>query len=163
MVFVDGDDRLQDTACEVLSSYASGRNFDILRFGRTVVPHGSANQDTALQEERSFNLHTEDMHGEDVLRSVFSEDFGTRNTWSLIDCMFDANSFVVDSPQRMMNRLDACRIHTSSSYWLHGRKTMRFFMEYRGLRYNLGAGVSGSGLETLQKIRAWPYGESIPP
>lgn len=66
VVFVDGDDRLQDTACEVLSSYASGRNFDILRFGRTVVPHGSANQDTALQEERSFNLHTEDMHGEDV-------------------------------------------------------------------------------------------------
>ena len=64
VVFVDGDDRLQDTACEVLSSYASGRNFDILRFGRTVVPHGSANQDTALQEERSFNLHTEDMHGE---------------------------------------------------------------------------------------------------
>ena len=29
------------------------------------------------------------MHGEDVLRSVFSEDFGTRNTSSLIDCMFD--------------------------------------------------------------------------
>lgn len=152
VVFVDGDDRLQDTACEVLSSYASGRNFDILRFGRTVVPHGSANQDTALQEERSFNLHTEDMHGEDVLRSVFSEDFGTHNTWSLIDCMFNGefvrSGFAATYDEPLGRMQDSYEFFVLASR----AKTMRFFMEYRGLRYNLGAGVSGSGLETLQKF-----------
>lgn len=152
VVFVDGDDQLQDTACEVLSAYASSRAFDILRFGRTVVPHGSANRETALQEERSFNLHTEDMQGEDVLKSVFSEDFGTRNTWSLIDCMFDGEfvrkGFAATYDEPLGRMQDSYEFFVLASR----AETMRFFTEYRGLCYNLGAGVSGSGLETLQKF-----------
>ncbi|KFI93898.1 glycosyltransferase, group 2 family protein [Bifidobacterium saguini DSM 23967] len=152
VIFVDGDDRMQDTACEVLSVVAANRDFNILRFGRSLVPHGDANERTALQEERVFNLTTEDMHSSDVLKSVFSEDFAVRNTWSLIDCMFDGDfarqGFAAMTSESLGRMQDSYEFFVLASR----AQSMMFFTEYRALRYNFGAGVSGSGLETIQKF-----------
>lgn len=152
VIFVDGDDRMQDTACEVLSAVATNRDFDILRFGRSLVPHGEANERTALQEERVFNLTTEDMSSGDVLKSVFTEDFPVRNTWSLIDCMFDGD--FVRQGFSMMTGESLGRMQDSYEFFVLASRaqTMMFFTEYRALRYNFGTGVSGTGLETLQKF-----------
>ena len=152
VMFVDGDDCMQDTACEVLSNVAVSRDFDILRFGRTLVPHGEANARTALQEERAFNLTTGDMHFTDILKSVFSENFSVRNTWSLIDCMFDGD--FVRQGFAMMTEEPLGRMQDSYEFFVLASRarSMMFFTEYRALRYNFGTGVSGNGLETLQKF-----------
>lgn len=152
VIFVDGDDCMQDTACEVLANVAAGRDFDILRFGRTLVPQGEANERTALQEERAFNLTTDDMQSSDVLKSVFSENFSLRNTWSLIDCMF--NGDFVRQGFAAMTEEPLGRMQDSYEFFVLASRarSMKFFTEYRALRYNFGTGVSGNGLESLQKF-----------
>lgn len=158
VVFVDGDDELEPTACEVLVPLARKRDFDILRFGRSLVPHGDANMRNAFAEEHSFNDHTAVMRGADVIRSVFSEDFTRRNSWSLIDCLFDGD--FVRSGFEAMTSERLGRLEDSYEFFVLASRArvMDFVTEYRALNYHFGAGISGFEQESLERFTRWQIG-----
>ena len=148
VVFVDGDDELEPTSCEVLAAVASARSFDILRFGRVVVPECGTTPEMAYAEERSFN-NAIDADGGGLLASVFSERAPVRNTWCVIDCLF-----VGDLVRDAFSRMTADAIgRMQDSYEFFGIASMATrmlaFTEFRALRYHFGSGVSGYTLEAL--------------
>lgn len=151
VIFVDGDDELEPSAGEVLMALAVPRTFDILRFGRQIIACGENNQGIGA-EERSFNVPMKEQHGMDIVRSVFSEDFTARSTWSLIDCMFAGdfvrNVFASMTDERLGRMEDSYEFFVLASR----AQTMLFFTEYRGLRYHFGAGVSGHSMESLDRF-----------
>lgn len=158
VVLVDGDDKLYSTAGEVLSAVAGKRQFDILRFGRSIIPCGQANEERAFQEERSFNLATGPQRDDAILRSVFSDHEPVRNSWSLIDCLFDGDfvrsGFASMTGEWLGRMEDAYEFFVLASR----ARTMMFFTEYHGLRYRLGSGDSGWGTEELSRFERGQVG-----
>ncbi|KFJ07422.1 glycosyltransferase family 2 protein [Bifidobacterium tsurumiense] len=152
VVFVDGDDEVEPTLCEIMTSYARGKDPDILRFGRSLMAVGDDNQRTAYAEEKALNTTFGGVKSGDVIRSVFSEDFPARNTWSVIDCLFKGDfireAFNGMTDKRLGRMQDAYEFFVLSSRAM----SMLTVPEYRGLRYRFGAGVSGNGIESFDRF-----------
>ena len=152
VVFVDGDDEVEPTLCEIMTSFVQGKDPDILRFGRSLMAVGDDNQRTAYAAERALNTTFGGVEAGDVIRSVFSEDFPSRNSWSVIDCLFKGDfireAFRDMTDKRLGRMQDAYEFFVLSSH----ATSMLTVPEYRGLRYRFGAGVSGNGIESFDRF-----------
>lgn len=152
VIFVDGDDELELSAAEVLLEYAQKRQFDILRFGRSVIPENGVSQGSAWAEEASFNKVYREQRGEDIIRSVFSDAQPFRQSWSLIDCMF-AGSFARKMFAEMIGQ-PLGRMQDSYEFFVlaASAQVMLGISEIRALRYHFGTGVSGTNSESIQRF-----------
>lgn len=152
VIFVDGDDELETSVAEVLLGYAKDRQFDILRFGRSVIPENGVSQTSAWAEESAFNTVYREKKGTDIIRSVFSDTQPFRQTWSLIDCMF-SGAFVRKTFSQMTAE-PLGRLEDVYEFFVLAANatTMIGFPEFRGLRYHFGSGVSGSNMEAFHRF-----------
>lgn len=147
VIFVDGDDELELTACEVLGNFARKRqDTDIIRFGRTVIGETEADRKAAYATEQLFNVQCETLHGGDIAASIFSDMFVHRNMWCVIDCVFRGDfvrgAFAGMRRDALGRTQDAFETFVIS----HKAETYVPFPEFRGLRYHEGRGVSGLGV-----------------
>ena len=63
VIFVDGDDALELTACELLEPFIRSHDVDIVRFGRTVVGETDVDRAEVPALEYLYNKKTEALHG----------------------------------------------------------------------------------------------------
>lgn len=154
VLFLDGDDTLDTDAVRRLTAAMDDKKADILRFGLTVVATDSGSAQLAKQVERSLNVSVGRQAGADVLRSVFSHKWSNRATWSVVDCVFrgamarDAFAQMTDAP---LGRLeDAYEFFVLAQY----AQSMDFLMDYHGLNYTFGTGISSAGSATAATFGA---------
>ena len=149
LVFVDGDDRLSPTVCEVLGELARTRDADILKFGRTVVPHTGIDAGEAFRAEQAFNVAAAPAQGQEVLPALFSDDRPARSTWSIIDCVleggFARSAFAAMADERLGRMQDSYETFVLASR----ARSMCAVPDYHGLHYSYGAGISGQAMEGL--------------
>ncbi|MBT1175653.1 glycosyltransferase family 2 protein [Bifidobacterium sp. LC6] len=153
VIFVDGDDSITRNCLELLQPVLENSDYDILRFGRDVMPASSTESDVAFayENEEMFNQGDAVLSGHEILESIYSERTH-RNTWSIIDCAFNGD-FVRDVFAEMTD-YPLGRMQDSYEMFVLCSKarTMRMLPDVRGLRYYLGAGISGRSRETLNKF-----------
>ena len=149
LIFVDGDDRLSPTACEVLGELARTHAVDILKFGRTVVPHTGIDDGEAFRAEHAFNVASAPAQGHEVLPALFSDDRPVRSTWSIIDSVlkgeFARSAFAAMTDERLGRMQDSYETFVLASC----AHSMCAVPDYHGLHYNYGAGISGQAMESL--------------
>lgn len=148
VLFLDGDDTLDTDAVRRLTAAMDDKKADILRFGLTVVAADSDSAQLAKQVERNLNVSVGRQTGADVLRSVFSHKWSNRATWSVVDCVYrgamvrDAFAQMADAP---LGRLeDAYEFFVLAQC----AQSMDFLMDYHGLNYTFGTGISSAGSAT---------------
>ena len=153
VMFVDGDDELELTSAEVLLQHAIKRDFDILRFGRSVIPESTVSQTEAWATEASFNAVYPQKEGIDIVTSIFSDVTPFRQTWCVIDCVFSGDfvraSFSCMTSGRLGRMQDAYEFFVLASR----AHVMLGFPEFHGLRYHFGAGVSGTSMESIDRFQ----------
>ena len=151
VIFVDGDDRVQSDLCEQLNRKYETVQPDILRFGIHVIPlHASDEFTKAL--ESSFNVDFDYRTGKEIMLSVFSDSYGTRDTWSVVDRSFAGNfvreSFAAMTTQSLGRMEDAYEFFVLSDR----AQSMGALKGYKGLLYSYGTGLSGNGIQSLTRF-----------
>ena len=151
VIFVDGDDRVQSDLCEQLNRKYETIQPDILRFGIHVIPlHASDEFTKAL--ESSFNADFDYRAGKEIMLSVFSDSYGTRDTWSVVDRSFAGNfvreSFAMMTAQPLGRMEDAYEFFVLSDR----AQSMGALKGYKGLLYSYGTGLSGNGIQSLTRF-----------
>ena len=157
VIFVDGDDRVQSDLCEQLNRKYETVQPDILRFGIHVIPlHASDEFTKAL--ESSFNADFDYRAGKEIMLSVFSDSYGTRDTWSVVDRSF-AGNFVRES-FAMMTAQPLGRMEDAYEFFVLAdrARSMGVLKGYRGLLYSYGTGLSGNGMQTLTRFKEGQQG-----
>lgn len=151
VVFVDGDDRVKPDLCERLEEVYQHESPDILRFCREVVSP-EISQESVRKLEASFNCDTGHRVDNEILLSVFSDEYHVRGTWSVIDCSF-RGEMLRQSFQQMTNH-PIGRMQDSYEFFVlaDAAKSMQVMREYRGLLYSYGTGVSGDNRQSLSRF-----------
>lgn len=86
VVFVDGDDELSASFCELMGPYVTAHQSDMVRFGRRVISTRLENDASAIANETMFNVSLPcALENESILPRVFSDEYSPRLTWSIID------------------------------------------------------------------------------
>lgn len=153
VIFVDGDDEINRNCLELLQPVMEKSDYDIVRFGRNVVPLNSDEPNIAFayENEEMFNRGNGVLSHQEILTSIFSER-PNRHTWSIIDCAFDGdfvrNGFQEMTSQPLGRMQDSYEMFVLCAH----AETMRFLPDLRGLRYHLGVGISGKTAETVDRF-----------
>ena len=157
VIFVDGDDRVQSDLCEQLNRQYETMQPDILRFGIRVIPLHASNEFTKALES-SFNVDFDYRTGKEIMLSVFSDSYGTRDTWSVVDRSFAGNfvreSFAAMTTQSLGRMEDAYEFFVLADR----ARSMGILKGYRGLLYSYGTGLSGNGMQTLTRFEEGQQG-----
>ena len=157
VIFVDGDDRVQSDLCEQLNRQYETMQPDILRFGIRVIPLHASNEFTKALES-SFNVDFDYRTGKEIMLSVFSVSYGTRDTWSVVDRSFAGNfvreSFAAMTTQSLGRMEDAYEFFVLADR----ARSMGILKGYRGLLYSYGTGLSGNGMQTLTRFEEGQQG-----
>ncbi|TPF79298.1 glycosyltransferase family 2 protein [Bifidobacterium sp. UTCIF-24] len=153
VIFVDGDDAVTRNCLELLQPVLTNNSYDFLRFGRNVIPLGTSESDIAFSyaNEEMFNQGDCVLSGLEILLSIFSQR-NHRYTWSIIDCAFNGE-FVRQGFQEMTD-YPLGRMQDSYEMFVLCSKAqiVRMIPDIRGLKYYLGAGVSGRSKESVDKF-----------
>lgn len=153
VIFVDGDDEVTRNCLELLQPVLTNKKYDFLRFGRNVMPLDASESDVAFAcaNEEMFNRGDCVLSKPGILLSIFSEH-DQRYTWSIIDCAF--NGEFVRQGFREMADYPLGRMQDSYEMFVLCSKaeTVRMIPDIRGLKYYLGAGISGRSMESVDKF-----------
>lgn len=151
VIFVDGDDRVRFDLCERLNREYQIEQPDILRFGIKVIPLQASDQFTKTLES-SFNVDFDYRAGKEIMLSVFSDSYGLRDTWSVVDRSFAGNfvreSFAMMTAQPLGRMEDAYEFFVLSDR----AQSMGALKGYKGLLYSYGTGLSGNGIQPLTRF-----------
>ncbi|MDD6373489.1 MAG: glycosyltransferase family A protein [Bifidobacteriaceae bacterium] len=157
VIFVDGDDRVEPDLCERLEDAYRHDSPDILRFGRKIISPGMPSE-SLHRLEASFNQDTGRREGSDILLSVFSDTYEPRGTWSLIDCSFDGG-MLRRAFSKMTDR-QLGRMQDSYEFFVVADEaaSMQVLPGYTGLLYSYGTGLSGDGMQSLERFESGQRG-----
>lgn len=154
VLLLDSDDTFNPHLMERLAAVYERRTLDILRFGTTVVGAAESDPATLSAVQKVYNADTGLREGDDILPSVFSDAHQgeVRGTWRVTDCCFRGDvardGFAVMT-DRMLGRMQ----DSYEFFVLADRaRSMDTEIDIRGLRYSLGTGVSGTGMQTAGKF-----------
>ena len=90
VLFLDSDDELASGVLDALHARISADPVDILHFGAKVVPHGAVLECECNALEKSLNGEVGKRIGNEILQTIFDEDFGYVQDWRMIQRVFHA-------------------------------------------------------------------------
>lgn len=155
VVFVDGDDELSLSFCELMGPYVVAHQTDMVRFGRRVISTRPENDATVIANESMFDMALPSAaENESILLRIFSDEYSPRLTWSIIDVIFQGE-FIRSCFQMMTsNRLG--RMEDSYEMFILCANARKFetITDFQGLHYHFGNGCSGNTKETTEQFVA---------
>ena len=155
IVFVDGDDELSPSFCELMGPYVVTHHSDITRFGRRVISTRFENDAAAASNEAMFNVALPcTMEDGSILPCIFSDECVPRLTWSIIDVVLQGDFARLCFQKMTSDHLG--RMQDSYEMFVLCACARRFetITDFQGLHYNFGNGCSGNTEETAQQFVA---------
>lgn len=142
IIFVDGDDSLETTACELMAPYVAAHDADIVRFGRVVTGLTERDQTFATSLEHMYNRRSNELFGQQIGMAMFS-DQPQRLTYCVIDSVFRGRMIRSAFDQMPRERLGRLEDAYESFVIADVAKSLIALPECRFLHYHFGRGVSG--------------------
>lgn len=145
LIFVDGDDALEPTACELLAPFVKAHDVDIVRFGRTVIGQTDADRAQIPALEHLYNKSTNELHGREIISAMYEDGPNSKLTYCVIDSVFDGDMIRSACKDISRVRLGFMEDAYESFVIADKAETLMAIPECRLLRYHYGRGGSGSG------------------
>lgn len=144
VIFVDGDDALELTACELLEPFIRSHDVDIVRFGRTVVGETDVDRAEVPALEYLYNKKTEALHGKQIICAMYKDGRDSKLTYCVIDSVFKGDW--IRATCNSIARVKLGRMQDAYESFVIASKAQSLITipECRLLRYHYGRGVSGS-------------------
>lgn len=142
VIFVDGDDALEITTCELMAPYAVSHDVDIVRFGRIVTGLTERDQAFATSLEYMYNRQSDELFDRQISMAMFS-DQPQRLTYCVIDSVFKGDVIRNAFDQMPRERLGRLEDAYESFVIADVAKSLLALPECRFLHYHFGRGVSG--------------------
>ncbi|OFQ97733.1 glycosyltransferase family 2 protein [Alloscardovia sp. HMSC034E08] len=166
-MFLDADDTLALTACESLHNFAKARpDADIIRYGLQVEIANTEETALRIAVEDLFNATVGDCNHSQILQASFSPPRGLWVPWNVATSLFRTpliQQAFADLSDARLNKIEDG--YEYLAICALSRK-LYSFVEYRGLRYHFGRGISSrttTSLDIFNKDQhsAWEANQAV--
>lgn len=149
ILFVDGDDTLNERACEKLYNRIKKENVDILHYGTEVIPATALSKTMIDWVENFLNPYPQKLYGKSILEKCYVEE---KFDFNITDKMWNSKlckkAFSQLNNQRMISAEDQYAFFILAFY----AKSYLGVQEEKFYNYNLGIGITGGDLLDLERF-----------
>lgn len=146
ILFLDADDSLEETTCEVLSSYISERpDTDILNYGLSLTITDEIDEVRAASLVLAELLNTSfgTLEGDDIIFSSFNPPHTAWIPWNVIASVFRGD--LVRNAFSSLEHIRLNKLEDAYEYLAIALQAQKLysFTEFKGYKYFFGRGISG--------------------